>query len=445
MLFKNKILLTLILLGVVLRMLHLFQPFGGVQGWNAGHYSILAMNYDKYGWLTPVSYENILHFSVPPMYSWILRCFFFLGQNEVVARLPSLLFGIATIGIVYLLAKEIYPKQKFLITAIFALMPIHVALSQKVLVDVVMLFFMVASGCFFLRYYKYEKITDVLICGLLLGIGIMVKQPAAGLFIVYAIMLRGRVFCRAVIVGFVIALLPFLLFGLVQPDIFSSMFSEGGELHWHLIESVITLVYSISPLVFFSAMFLKKCNDWKVKFFIMWMVVYGFYFLFEAPSGHIHYVLPLVVPFAFFAGFVSKKMPRIFLPLLIITLVANAWFVSEVVNFNDARYKEMGDYLIPMLADDDNVSMIESGGAPLVAYYLNRSVINPERGQIPDFIFNERKPIVYYSDKSSVDNLTGYVISRKKFNMTLLKSFSSDVHVLFFSPYVSKLYVYWSG
>ena len=117
-------------------------------------------------------------------------------------------------------------------------------------------------------------------------------------------------------------------------------------------------------------------------------------------------------------------------------------YVDSVINFKDTRYIELGNFLRPMINETTKITMLESGGAPVVAYYLNKTVINIERNDTyPDFIIFEN-PIIFYSsnDRDSIDVKEGFVISRKPLNMSLIKTFSVGTVGFLFNPPVIYLY-----
>jgi len=113
---KNKILLiAIILLAAFLRLWALSSyPIGlnadeAALGYNA--YSLLTTGKDEHGHPWPVNLESFGDFK-PALYAYILIPFVkVLGLTELAVRLPSAIFGIVSVALIYFLVREIYEKN----------------------------------------------------------------------------------------------------------------------------------------------------------------------------------------------------------------------------------------------------------------------------------------------------------------------------------------------
>lgn len=67
----------------------------------------------------------------PPLYYLVLHCFLFLGKSEFFLRLPSVIFGVISIYLIYLLGEELYDRNIGNLASLFlALSSLHVLLSR---------------------------------------------------------------------------------------------------------------------------------------------------------------------------------------------------------------------------------------------------------------------------------------------------------------------------
>jgi len=69
----------------------------------------------------------------PPLYHLLIWLWVHLfGSSEIILRLPSVFFGVATVGVVYLMAKKFFSEKLSIIAALFlATAPFHIYYSQE--------------------------------------------------------------------------------------------------------------------------------------------------------------------------------------------------------------------------------------------------------------------------------------------------------------------------
>ena len=152
----------------------------------------------------------------PPLVKLVLAASIaLLGDNPISWRLPSMLAGMAGAFFFYFIALEISKNKKvaLLSAALLAFDPLNVLLSRTGMLDIFMLAFPLA-GTFFLLKKNYP------LAGLLFGLGIASKWPAALMFLAAVIFLLAQKKLEprrlAVTVGFAAAAyllvsLPFIL------------------------------------------------------------------------------------------------------------------------------------------------------------------------------------------------------------------------------------------
>ncbi|MBS3056113.1 MAG: glycosyltransferase family 39 protein [Candidatus Aenigmarchaeota archaeon] len=425
------VVVILFMTAIYLRLYSLEQPFEPVQGWNAGHYMVIAKNFDSYGWLNPVSYENILHFSVPPFYSWIMKISISFSKSELFARFPSVIFGLLSIAIIYIIGKELYNKKFALLSSlIFALVPMHLLMSKKVLVDISMLFFMILSLYFFIRFYKKNTHMDLILSSFFLGLAILTKQPSAGLIFIYLFIIfkhKKEQLKTSITIILTLSLLPFILLSISQPGFLSSIKTEGSRIFIFPNQTAEIAVYGLSPLIaifsFIGLYHALKQIDWRTEIITLWFIIYFIFFAVKMPSGHMHYLIPVIPATVFLSVIFMEKLMKSFRIVILIILFASIIFTDIIVlkamYSYDNRFVELRNFMMPRLNRDSKIFLISDGGAaPLVAYYMNRTVRNiyPGRSDPPSFVINHAMPIDYYHfDGASNETLnkisSGYLIT----------------------------------
>ena len=124
---RNFILLAAItLIALALRVIRLdFQPLW----WDEG-YSVFFATRDF-----PVMLARTAIDIHPPLYYALLRIWMsFFGQSDIAARLLSVFIGVATVPLIYALARKLFPNTRLPLIAalLLALSPLHIYYSQEV-------------------------------------------------------------------------------------------------------------------------------------------------------------------------------------------------------------------------------------------------------------------------------------------------------------------------
>ena len=159
-------------------------------GWNA--YSILHTGRDEYGKFLPVVMRSFDDYK-PALYSYLIIPFLLIfGLTLEAVRMPSIVFGIATIIVVYFLCEELFHRKNlsFLIAFLLAISPWHIQFSRiafesnvglslnifgayfflKGLKKKPFLFLSLLSFCAGVYVYQSEKVFSPLLLFLLVGI-----------------------------------------------------------------------------------------------------------------------------------------------------------------------------------------------------------------------------------------------------------------------------------
>lgn len=131
--------------------------------WNA--WNILKTGTDEYGNSFPLLFRAFDDYKAP-IPTYLLVPFLAVGGLDTfVVRLPVVLFAVATIYLVFLLAEKLFDKKVALVSAfLLAISPWHLHLSRGFFESTIALFFLVAATYFFVlakgkRKYLYVSAT----------------------------------------------------------------------------------------------------------------------------------------------------------------------------------------------------------------------------------------------------------------------------------------------
>lgn len=134
---KKRYLWGILILAFLLRVISLskfplgFTPDEASFGFDA--YSILRTGKDQWGTSFPLLLKSFGDFK-SPLYSYLSLPFIFVfGLTKLAVRLPNALLGVASVYIVFLLTKEMFPKKKiaaYISSFLVAVSPWHVMMNR---------------------------------------------------------------------------------------------------------------------------------------------------------------------------------------------------------------------------------------------------------------------------------------------------------------------------
>jgi 4-amino-4-deoxy-L-arabinose transferase-like glycosyltransferase len=171
--------LSVLIIGLIIRLIDIAKPFSGLGKWNEGHYAMTALNYFNYGIFLPMN-EYGLDLTTVPLYSWLIYISFItFGIHEWAARLPSLIFGMLSLIFVYHISKRLY-DEKVALTATFiaAVSPGIAYFSRNIQLESMFTAFTLAAVLFLIYYKETEDTRWMLASGVYLSIAILTKYPA---------------------------------------------------------------------------------------------------------------------------------------------------------------------------------------------------------------------------------------------------------------------------
>lgn len=149
---NGRIIFVIVIIAVTLRLINLNQSLWLDEGINA----IFAQK---------LTYKDLI-FKYPlgdfhpPLYHLVLKFITsIVGNSEIALRVPSVIFGVLTIVVTYLIAKKLYDVKTALTAAILiATSPLHVYYSQEARMYMMAAFFSTLSLYFFVCALKESKL-----------------------------------------------------------------------------------------------------------------------------------------------------------------------------------------------------------------------------------------------------------------------------------------------
>lgn len=426
----TKIVLTVAVTFVVVRtLIASLSGFGFHQGWNEGHYALIASGFLEHP-LVPRYGENLVY-SVPPLFPYtILAAFMLFGESVLAARLPSILVTGGLIFCTYELGREIFEESSTaaLGAVILAMLPYVQLYGGRAQTDIMMVFFITASITAILKgYRRKDAYRHWLIAGAaLFAAAVATKQPALGVAGVVFFWLLGNLDYRRqtlrrtalLIVASVICLVPLFIWlylnyrlspGAFVADWERELFGRTEAFANIRLLVVIALGVGMTPLVLASSSVgvvadlrdtveryrARRSNEPGLSVLVWWLVLFGLFVFARSPQGHQYYAVVLAPPFALLAadglqtvasraaGFRGYEQRRIYFFLIVVLLLSTLG--STIVLFElsgefsaangsgEQIGAEAGESVAGLVEKDDQV-LVSSGYRPIVQWYAREDL-----------------------------------------------------------------------
>lgn len=190
---RNKLLFLILALGLLSRIVNIDQSLWLDEAISVNSARNLSVN------------ELLTRFSPgdfhPPLYYLLLKAWISIfGASEISARSLSVLFGIATVWVVFLIGRRLFSSRLGLVAALFiATAPLHVYYSQEARMYVPTTFFATILVWFFVKVLKAKGIKNWV--GLILASTLLIYMDYPAAFVLVALgfylVLFERVHLRA--------------------------------------------------------------------------------------------------------------------------------------------------------------------------------------------------------------------------------------------------------
>lgn len=398
--------------------------FGFHQGWNEGHYALLARGFLDHP-LVP-RYAGRYVYSVPPLFPYtVAASYLAFGTSVVATRLPSVLASGGLVVATYALGRELFDRRTALVgTALVAVLPYVQLYGGRVQTDMLMTALLTAALAAIVRGYERIDGTRWLVAGGgLFAAAVAAKQPSlllAGVVLAWLVA-DGR-FDRETVTrtGVLIAasaafLLPVVawlaLNYAMNPAAFVAdwhheLFSRTTAFANVRLVLAIGLGLGATPLVLLGAA-VGVCEDVSESIreirraglgahagpspLTWWLVLFGAFVLYRTPHGHQYYALVLMPPLALFAARGLKiaadhlapllPRPRQAVQLTLVVLVVLSAVAGTVVLFElSGEFSaaegggthvaaDAGAYVASEVPENATV-LVENGYSPPLMWYV---------------------------------------------------------------------------
>jgi len=392
------LLLSSVLIGGWLRVIHLDAPIGGFHGFNEANYLLVVSNYHSHSLLAPTADRLAPFIETPPLFSYILLCTSeIFGESVVVARAVSVTASIVLVIVTVLLTIRLFGIEAGVVSdAILAVAPVAVITGRNIQTDSLYLLFVVAALLVYPRGRAWTN-ADAARVGVLLALALFSKLFAAvaviGLAAYESISARSvapfrdpRRWMAVLIAGIPCAafyayhwwrdpafFVKHIFHGAVGATTFPRSAAElgwlGGEAWWSL--SPLISVVVIAALV---PALRKRSNE--ILFVLLPLAAYMVFYL--RTHKHSYYLLSALPFAASLAGFAISSIRNAALRrIIVVTILVSGAFVSLLdLASMKMGFREFADFgrwqgvqppQIPVVVDND----VTASALPIVRYYVN--------------------------------------------------------------------------
>jgi 4-amino-4-deoxy-L-arabinose transferase-like glycosyltransferase len=233
-------------------------------------------------YITPIYHEK-KRFAKPILYYWmVVSSYQIFGISLSSARLPSVLFGVLSIGLVFLLGFRLFDNRVGLLSAfILPSIYLHFQISRWSTTDMALSFFVLLALYFFVLLFQtnFQKIIYIYLFYFSLGLGFMVKGPPAILipgltaFVFLVANKRKSWFVDMRIgKGFII------LFILIAPWFVAMLGMHGDEFKNHIVGNEIKnrLVHDNPFSFYYFGVLFRYQLPWSLFFLFATLKQFGF-------------------------------------------------------------------------------------------------------------------------------------------------------------------------
>ncbi len=391
----------------------------------------------------------------PPLYLWLLHFFLKIGVSEFWARLPSAIFGILALLLVYHVGRKLFNKwTAFFTLCLFALSPLHLYYSQEARMYSLWIFLITLSYFFLYKlckgntsaflwagyflslllsiYTHYFAAFHIVTQGVIVGVDFVFSQEKKSIRWVYFLILGGMI----------------ALFSIPVMQLATQGSSHGSGLSFQdwtpllVLEEIIrgwlvflvlgggnsytlgyhyALAFFLFLLFYIGLYFTLRSNARLALFLLAWLIVplyLGTFFLEQVASYHERYFLPITVPYLLFAGrglqatasglarLVRKGLRWIktssnfawtcvFLSILLIFL-----FFDPIINYYQIEKqdnKSAVKYVTARNLPGDSI-VLDGFGEVAMAYYFQDyrlSIVKPRTAEAIDFLGKSCRRVWY--------------------------------------------------
>jgi 4-amino-4-deoxy-L-arabinose transferase-like glycosyltransferase len=332
-----------------------------------------------------------------PLLPYILSIFYFLKLDFLV-RFFIPLIGTLSVALAYLLGRKLFSEKAGLYSAaFFALLPLHVNYSGKILTDVFFTFFIMLSFFVFWKGYEENKPNYKIFFGIVLALALLARYTTLWIFPVFLgyFLIRDKSFkflrdkhLWYAILAFFLMISPWLFYGkttygnLFGPFIhgFKASAYWGGVQSWHYLFGYWWQMFSIIGLAFiFSLIYIiykKQFYQNGNYLLLIWFVVF-LGMVCYMPHKEDRFLMAITPIICLITGkaISSLKRYRKLAAIGMILILAGSLSMNFYFNIKNA-YTETNLCFLEgnkFLKDVDAESVIISDESPITYYYSHKA------------------------------------------------------------------------
>ncbi len=299
-------------------------------------------------WITP-TFNGIPFYNKPILHFWMVMVSFMLfGINEFSARLPSVILGVGGVILVYLWARRIYNSRTVgvLSSVILATSVEYIILSQNIIHDMSLAFFI--NLCLFLFHtaYREQRVTalSLLLFFVSLGCAVLSKGPL-GAFLTTCIIgtfllvsrkagfLKNAHLLWGVLIFLLVALPWYVSMIEKNPGYFKTFLIEG-----HLNRFFSSRVVHQEPFYYYLKVLMIGFFPW-IAFMPAALVHHVRHYLHERSADSLFLLSAVIVPLVFFSMSHSKLPTYIFPVFPGLAMLAGSFWTNCI----NGRHRQRGE------------------------------------------------------------------------------------------------------
>ncbi|MFQ3548973.1 MAG: glycosyltransferase family 39 protein [Armatimonadota bacterium] len=289
-------------------------------------------------WLTPTLNDEVI-FDKPPMLKWVAGIFIsVLGSTELAMRLPSAIFSVLLVLLVFKIASYDFGRKAGLFSAVAKATCLQqIVLSHAAVTDVILVFFLMASLFAYRLWLDSSgkaKYAWIIVCGVMAGFAMLTKGPVAYIILFGTVFLHllwikqlKRLFSLDILLAIITALIvgmpwfiamyymhtkefveQFIMYHHVDRFLKPEHDDQTGHWYAHLYNIPIFFIFFFPWSVFFPQSLTRfwKENDGARLLFVWIAVVFIFFSL--SKTLLVTYIYPLYPAAAVFVGILLSRI-----------------------------------------------------------------------------------------------------------------------------------------
>ncbi len=323
---NHRVLLTLV---IFISLILIFTNLGvnHLIPWDEAIYAKVAKNMVVNNQYIVLHWDSFISgwFEKPPLYIWLMTGFMkIIGFSSLAARIPSAIFGLLTIILVFLTGKKLFNKTSAFISSLALVTSVHfLYYSRTSMLDVTATFFITLSLYLYWNAKSKDRVIYWILSGLSTGFAVMTKGfigflpfLVIGLYEVYLITFDSQKIRLRLVIEYLTMFLSCLLISFpwhfTMYTMFGSAFIEkyflyhvldratkaiedkGNPFFWYLIVLKVSMrIWFVALLGAFPfSLFYALKKDKRFVFLSIWSISI-FIFFSIAKSKLIWYIIPI--------------------------------------------------------------------------------------------------------------------------------------------------------